>query len=76
MRHGRITVVPATASDSCYCGGNKSGGIVDSERGARRIPYPASEYGDNPVNINYAVATYLGGRDDMGRDLWWAKKTK
>ncbi len=69
-RTGYPHLIPATTA------GNKSGGIVDSERGARRIPYPASEYGDNPVNINYAVTTYLGGRDDMGRDLWWAKKTK
>ena len=69
-RTGYPHLIPATAV------GNKSGGIVDSERGARRIPYPVSEYGDNPVNINYAVVTYLGGRDDMGRDLWWAKKTK
>ena len=67
-RTGYPHLIPATTA------GNKSGGIVDSERGARRIPYPASEYGDNPVNINYAVTTYLGGRDDMGRDLWWAKK--
>ncbi len=55
-------------------GGNMSGGIVNSARGARRIPYPASEYNDNTENIQQAVATYLGGQDNMGRDLWWAKK--
>jgi hypothetical protein len=47
--------------------------VVDSERGARRIPYPASEYNDNIENIQFAVNTYLGGQDNMAKDLWWAK---
>ncbi len=67
-RTGYPHLLPATEE------GNKSGGIVDSNRGARRMPYPVAEYNDNAENIEYAVNTYLGGRDDMSRDLWWAKK--
>lgn len=67
-RTGYPHLFPATVD------GNKSGGIVDSNRGARRIPYPAAEYNDNKENINHAVNDYLGGQDNMGRDLWWAKK--
>lgn len=66
-RTGYPNLLPATDD------GNKSGGVVDSERGARRIPYPASEYNDNIENIQFAVNTYLGGQDDMAKDLWWAK---
>ena len=67
-RTGYPHLMPATAV------GNKSGGVVNSERGARRIPYPADEYNDNTENIQYAVSNYLGGQDNMARDLWWAKK--
>lgn len=67
-RTGYPRMIPATAA------GNKSGGIVDSQRGARRMPYPTAEYSDNSENIKHAVNTYLGGQDNMGTDLWWAKK--
>lgn len=67
-RTGYPHLIPASAD------GNKSGGIVDSKRGARRIPYPAAEYSDNIENIQYAVNSYLGGIDNMAVDLWWAKK--
>ena len=67
-RTGYPHLMPATAV------GNKSGGVVNSERGARRIPYPADEYNDNTENIQHAVSNYLGGQDNMARDLWWAKK--
>ena len=67
-RTGYPHLIPATAV------GNKSGGVVNSERGARRIPYPADEYNDNTENIQHAVSNYLGGQDNMARDLWWAKK--
>ena len=52
--------------------GNLSRGVVDSNRGARRMPYPQSEYTNNPY-MSEAV-TMLGDADDMGTDLWWAKK--
>lgn len=67
-RTGYPHLMPATAV------GNKSGGVVNSERGARRIPYPADEYNDNTENIQHAVSNYLGGQDNLARDLWWAKK--
>ena len=50
--------------------GNLSRGVVDSNR--RRMPYPQSEYTNNPY-MSEAV-TMLGDADDMGTDLWWAKK--
>ena len=28
---------------------------------------------DNIENIQFAVNTYLGGQDNMAKDLWWAK---
>lgn len=67
-RTGYPHLIPAAEN------GNKSGGIVDSNRGARRIPYPTAEYSDNTENIQNAVNSYLGGMDNMAVDLWWAKK--
>lgn len=67
-RTGYPHLFPATTD------GNKSGGVVDSNRGARRIPYPSDEYHDNKGNIQEAVSRYLNGNDTMAQDLWWAKK--
>lgn len=53
---------------------NKSGGVVSSERGARRMPYPLDEYNNNAENVKEAVAKYLNGPDNMATDLIWAKK--
>ncbi|EEI91957.1 hypothetical protein HMPREF0765_2417 [Sphingobacterium spiritivorum ATCC 33300] len=53
---------------------NNSGGRVNSQRMARRLPYPQDEYTENAVNVQNAVSTYLKGPDEMGTDLWWAKK--
>lgn len=52
--------------------GNMSNGTVDSRRGARRMPYPQAEFTNNPY-MSEAVSL-LGGPDNMGTDLWWAKK--
>ncbi len=52
---------------------NLSGGVVSSERGMRRLPFPQDEYNTNADNIAAAV-NLLGGADDAGTDLWWAKK--
>ncbi len=52
--------------------GNLSNGVVDSSRGARRMPYPQGEYTNNQY-MPEAVAS-LGGPDNMATDLWWAKK--
>jgi hypothetical protein len=67
-RTGYPKLIPATAA------GNKSGGIVDSNKGARRMPYPLDEYNSNSANITEAVSKYLKGPDNMATDLWWAAK--
>lgn len=53
---------------------NNSGGKVDSDRMARRLPYPQEEYTENGTNVSIAVSQYLKGTDNMGTDIWWAKK--
>lgn len=64
-RTGYPHLIPATAA------GNKSGGKVDSEKGARRMPYPSDEYVSNKQNIEEAVSKYLNGIDEMGTSIWW-----
>lgn len=53
---------------------NGSNGIVDTNKGPQRIPYPQEEYTRNTANIQNAVANYLGGPDNMATKLWWACK--
>lgn len=53
---------------------NGSYGVVDSEKGPQRLPYPQEEYTNNTANVQYAVANYLNGPDNMGTKLWWACK--
>lgn len=53
---------------------NLSGGKVSTQRMARRLPYPQLERTDNTANYNDAVNNLLGGADNMGTDVWWAKK--
>lgn len=48
--------------------------VVSTERMARRLPYPQSEYTGNLENVKEAVSKYLNGPDNMATDLWWAKK--
>lgn len=67
-RTGYPKLIPATTE------GNRSGGIVDSERSARRMPYPAEEYSGNTQNVKDAVSKYLNGPDNMATDVWWACK--
>lgn len=67
-RTGYPRLIPATDR------GNKSGGVVDSNKGARRMPYPLDEYNSNADNVTEAVAKYLNGPDNMATDLWWAAK--
>lgn len=67
-RTGYPKLLPATAE------GNRSGGVVDSNKGARRMPYPSEEYTNNTENVQHAVSTYLKGPDNMGTDVWWACK--
>ncbi len=53
---------------------NKGGGIVDSNLGPQRMPYPQEEYTNNSFNVTQAVNDYLFGPDNLGTKLWWAKK--
>ncbi len=64
-RTGYPHLMPATAA------GNKSNGIVDSKLGARRMPYPQSEYTTNGPNIQTAVSSLLKGADNMATRVWW-----
>lgn len=69
-RTGYPRLIPATAA------GNKSGGIVDSEQGARRMPYPADEYINNGENVQAAVTNLLKGADNMATKVWWDCKNQ
>ena len=53
---------------------NNSAGRVTSANMARRLPYPQEEYAENNANVTSAVSSLLGGTDNMGTDVWWAKK--
>lgn len=64
-RTGFPRLIPATAA------GNKSNGIVDSNLGARRMPYPQNEYTNNAQNVQTAVSTLLQGPDNMATRIWW-----
>ena len=46
---------------------------VNTSIGARRMPYPADEYADNPANMAQAVQM-LAGPDAYGTRLWWDVK--
>lgn len=67
-RTGYPNLIPATDE------GNLSGGIVNNNKGARRMPYPSEEYTNNTENVQVAVNKYLGGSDNMTTDLWWTKR--
>lgn len=52
---------------------NGSGGVVDSNIGPQRMPYPQEEYTNNSVNVTSAVNSLLGGPDNMATKVWWAR---
>lgn len=52
---------------------NGSGGVVDSEKGPQRMPYPQEEYTNNSYNVTSAVNNLLGGPDNMATKMWWAR---
>ena len=66
-RTGYPRLMPATEA------GNKSAGIVDSNVGANRIPYPSDEYVSNAANMPGALSA-LGGADNYATKVWWDKK--
>ena len=53
---------------------NGAPGVVDINVGPQRMPYPSEEYTNNLENVQFAVANYLGGPDNLGTRLWWACK--
>lgn len=55
---------------------NRSNGIVDSNLGARRMPYPTEEITGNTENYQNAVNRLLNGRDNMATRLWFDCKNK
>jgi len=72
-RTGYPRLMPATAS------GNKSGGAVNSNVGANRIPYPTNEFVSNKVNADAAVVTLnsessQGSGNNYTTHVWWDKK--
>lgn len=38
------------------------------------MPYPLDEFVSNKANVEYAIANYLHGADNMATDVWWASK--
>lgn len=52
---------------------NFSNGIVNTDQGIRRVPYPVSEQTDNEAGYASGV-TALGGTDNAGVRLWWDQK--
>ena len=52
---------------------NFSNGIVNTDQGIRRVPYPVSEQTDNAEGYASGV-TALGGSDNAGVRLWWDQK--
>lgn len=53
---------------------NRSGGIVNSATGVKRMAYPLAEYSLNGANVTTAVQTLLGGPDNGASKVWWDKK--
>ena len=64
-RTGYPTLLPV--SDK----GNKSNGLVDSRKGARRMAYPTNEVTSNAENYQNAVSNLLKGADNMSTRLWF-----
>lgn len=49
---------------------NKSGGIISTALGVRRLPFAQSEASNNPKGVESGVAV-LGGPDNGATRLWW-----
>jgi hypothetical protein len=52
---------------------NNSGGLISTAAQIRRLPFPSTEYSNNPGGIIQAISL-LGGADNGGTRLWWDKK--
>lgn len=69
-RTGYPRLIPASEE------GNRSNGLVDSEKGARRMPYPLEEGANNTENYRTAVSLLAGESSDnhgdaMSTRLWF-----
>ncbi|MFT3902538.1 MAG: SusD/RagB family nutrient-binding outer membrane lipoprotein [Niabella sp.] len=61
---------------------NNSGGTVNTVSRVRRLPYPAGEYQQNPINLARGVqllisqsnTTNVSKGDNGGTNLWWDKR--
>ena len=62
--HYPVLVTPAN---------NYSNGVVNTNYGIRRVPYPVSEQTDNPAGYSSGLVG-LGGEDNAGVRLWWDAK--
>ncbi len=49
---------------------NRSGGVIPSESGIRRLPFPQTEYQSNAAGVATGVSK-LGGPDNGNTMLWW-----
>ncbi|MBF7092377.1 SusD/RagB family nutrient-binding outer membrane lipoprotein [Flavobacterium sp. ALJ2] len=49
---------------------NKSGGVISTALGVRRLPFSANEVANNPKGVASGVAV-LGGPDNGATRLWW-----
>lgn len=52
---------------------NSNGGLINTDKQIRRIPFPPSEYINNSDAVTAAISL-LGGADHGGTNLWWDKK--
>ena len=53
---------------------NKSGGVISTDKGVRRLPYPESKLStEDKANLAGALRL-LGGPNNGGTKLWWDKK--
>ena len=49
---------------------NNSGGTINTGLQIRRIPYPATEFTNNPTGVAGGISL-LGGPDNGGTPVWW-----
>lgn len=52
---------------------NNSGGLINTDRQIRRLPFPTTEYQTNATGISQGISL-LGGSDNGNTKLWWDKK--
>jgi hypothetical protein len=52
---------------------NQSAGVVSTEEGVRRLPYPQQEYNTNATELNKGIGL-LGGADNAATRMWWDVK--